>query len=442
MSLSARSEDCYALSLGVELNADGSVDASSIILAPSVIRVSYRLTYEQTDEMFEEGSAYAEEWQLGSLLQLAERRRQYRSSRGSSESAPYAPIPRGTVTVKRKEEEEAGLAVSLRIEVSHNAGRNVTTMIGPLSNSRGKATDHPTTARIVETDPVSPSQLLVTEIMILAGEALGLWGLKKDIILPYRCQPKMDVRTREMEWNYLTILEENNIGDGYCAAWYSRRFCEPVSVELKPGPHSGLGLATYVQWSSPIRRYCDLQVHSTVKQYLRREKIKELVKGGGIVPDLVSDEDIGESVHDLLKGSGQTSGCKVFSIDYNESIGLQKTARLLQNKSQTYWMLEFIRRFINSIPNDEESKGGGAGTSIDKKKFKAVVLGCLDANAGLYVIYLYDLGIERTYRSEARLKLEPGDEIWFIFSKIDPKLGILKLSAVSMPVGLGRQSKK
>ena len=56
-------EDKCALSLGVELNEDGSIIDSSIIVAPSLINVDYGLTYEQVDEMLDEGIAHAEEWQ-------------------------------------------------------------------------------------------------------------------------------------------------------------------------------------------------------------------------------------------------------------------------------------------------------------------------------------------------------------------------------------------
>ena len=54
MSLESMSDKC-ALSLGVELHPDGTIDGSSIILTPSLVRVDYRLTYDQVDEMLDEG---------------------------------------------------------------------------------------------------------------------------------------------------------------------------------------------------------------------------------------------------------------------------------------------------------------------------------------------------------------------------------------------------
>ena len=84
MSLNVNQDVC-ALSLGVELNDDGSVDHSNLIVTPSLIRVAYRLSYDEVDEMLEEGIAYNEEWQLGALLAAATKRRQFRVHNGSQE---------------------------------------------------------------------------------------------------------------------------------------------------------------------------------------------------------------------------------------------------------------------------------------------------------------------------------------------------------------------
>ena len=84
--------------------------------------------------------------------------------------------------------------------------------------------------------------------------------LPNEIQLPFRTQMKPDFQSREREANFFEDLKEHNVGNGYCAAWYSRRFFNAVSITVDPSPHSGMGLDCYVQWSSPIRRYGDLQV--------------------------------------------------------------------------------------------------------------------------------------------------------------------------------------
>jgi hypothetical protein len=154
MSLNANSE-AYALSLGVELNDDGSVDPSSVIVTPSIIRVTYRLTYDDADEMLSEGIAYSEEWELGALLSVAEKRRRYRISHGSSEGMVPNPIPFAAVQTFPDESAPDGIGVSLNVEVSHNAGKNHTSGAEGASESS-----------LVEAS-VSSAYLLVTETMIL-----------------------------------------------------------------------------------------------------------------------------------------------------------------------------------------------------------------------------------------------------------------------------------
>jgi hypothetical protein len=200
MSLKGNRE-IRALSLGVELMPDGSVDDSSIIVTPSSIRVSYRLSYDEADEMLDEGVGYREEWQLGVLFEAAKKRREYRIEHGSSEGLVPNPIPQSTVAVVADSNAPDGVGISVQVQVSHNAGKNGTSAVGDGS---------PPEASIgcSGADPVSSSFLLVTEIMILAGEALGRfklrcdreadkangdWRLGNSLELPFRSQPKPGV---------------------------------------------------------------------------------------------------------------------------------------------------------------------------------------------------------------------------------------------------------
>ena len=185
--------DCNALSLGVELLPDGSINTSSILMSPSTVRVSYRLTYDEVDEMLEEGVGYNEEWQLGAMLAAAKKRRALRISNGSSEGMVQSPIPQGTVNVVPTDD-KTDVSLSLSIEVSHNSGVNQTSTASVSSSD--STNFHPA--------PVSQAFLLVTEMMILAGEAIGKWRessalqkkdlngdypqLKNELVLPYRCQ--------------------------------------------------------------------------------------------------------------------------------------------------------------------------------------------------------------------------------------------------------------
>ena len=146
--------DKYALSLGVELNPnDGTIIPSSIVLTSSVIHVDYRLTYEQVDEMLDEGVGYTEEWEIGVLLAAATKRRQHRVEMGSSEGFIPCPIPKGFITVKKVDGGKK-CDIDVRIETTHNSGLN-RTIDGVMPHHDPYAS------------PVSSSQLIVTEMMIL-----------------------------------------------------------------------------------------------------------------------------------------------------------------------------------------------------------------------------------------------------------------------------------
>jgi exoribonuclease R len=155
MSLTSNT-DKYALSLGVQLNSDGSINASSIILTSSLIHVNYRLTYDQVDEMLDEGVGYTEEWEVGALLAAATKRREHRVQRGSSEGFIPCPIPKGFVTVD-KDGQDGGYNIDVRIETTHNSGLNMT--VGGVDGGVEHYDPY--------ASPVSSSQLIVTEMMIL-----------------------------------------------------------------------------------------------------------------------------------------------------------------------------------------------------------------------------------------------------------------------------------
>jgi RNB domain len=193
--------DSFALSLGVELNADGSIDDSTILVTPSLIRVSYRLTYDEVDEMLEEGIGYNEEWELGALLNLATTRRKYRCSQGSSEGSIPTPIPQNTIRISEDDSAPDGIHIEVSVQSSHNAGANQTAGAETAVGSKGVQ---------VDVEPVSSAFTLVTESMIVAGEAIGRWkvlqdtlwedletssGFRNEIRLPFRAQKKPGKRS-------------------------------------------------------------------------------------------------------------------------------------------------------------------------------------------------------------------------------------------------------
>lgn len=416
--------DSYAISLGLELNEDGSIDASSLEIAPSLLRVSYRLTYHEVDEMLEFGVGYFEEWELGSLLDAAKLRRAYRIRCGSTEGFVPNPIPKAELKVVPSDD-LADVNINKIVEVTHNAGLNSSSVV--LDSSSDPMNDFGM--------PVSSSFMLVTEMMVMAGEAMGKLKevlestisdedepLKLSLNLPFRTQPRPDFRKRYEEFNTLESLR----GKGYCHAWFARRFFEPVQVQESPQLHCGLGLECYIQWSSPIRRFGDLQVHASMKRFLRKRRVNQLLRLGHPIPSSLKASDLGCTVplkmllkhnnclEQIIRDVGSLQNLD--DINYRRGIGFVNAARVVQKKSEEYWMYELIRRTIEH--------------SEMEVVFDAEILACVDPVRKQYAIYLHGWGFEHKYLSE-KGELILGEVISLKVSSVNPRLGLLTFSLSS-----------
>lgn len=154
MSLNANAEKS-SLSLGVELAPDGSVIDSSIRMTASTIKVSYRLTYDDVDDMLEDGVAYNEEWELGELYTAAESRRDYRIRNGSSEGFIPTQIPQYSTSTYVDVAAHNNVGIALNIQVSHNGGKNQSVV-----EYHDKATN------MAYASPVSAASMLVTGMFV------------------------------------------------------------------------------------------------------------------------------------------------------------------------------------------------------------------------------------------------------------------------------------
>ena len=207
----------------------------------------------------------------------------------------------------------------------------------------------------------------------------------------------------------MNSLIEYNVGGGYCHAWYSRRFLSPVKVQELCAPHSGLGLPCYVQWSSPIRRYSDFLVQISVKRYLRRERLMELIEQGKSIACLeeLTESDLGCPPPRLSSDNSYEWDLSSLDedIDYTEGGGLIGPSRFLQRQSQQYWLFEYIRRLWN---DDHEVV------------FEAIVLGWIPGDKKTYAIYIYELGLE--YRIPSPADLTPGMKLKLKVDKVVPRI--------------------
>jgi exoribonuclease-2 len=201
------------LSFGVILDQDGSVE--DYCIHPSFIKPTYRLTYEDVDEMLELG--VQAEPEIAAIAHWATKRKTWRYAQG----AISINMPEAMIKVKGDE-----ISIDLLDD--------------------------------------SSSRQLVAEMMILAGEVAAKYGQAHNIPLPFRGQPQPELPPEE---------ELLQLPAGFVRACAMRRCMPKSEMSITPVRHAGLVLDTYTQATSPIRRYSDLLTHFQLKAHLRGEDL-------------------------------------------------------------------------------------------------------------------------------------------------------------------------
>jgi len=102
------------------------------------------------------------------------------------------------------------------------------------------------------------SSFLVKECMIAAGEGAGNWAVEKGLPFPYVSQE---------------VEIQGKVLGGFAGSMQLRKCMRPRTLSVKPGRHQGLGLDTYTQVTSPLRRYTDLLAHIQIRAFLRGNKM-------------------------------------------------------------------------------------------------------------------------------------------------------------------------
>ncbi len=202
---------CCALSFGVILDQEGAIEDYSI--HASLIKPTYRLTYDDVDEMLHLGITAEQE--IEALARFAKLRKQWRDAQG----AISIYMPESSIKVEGDE-----------------------IIIKVLDDSIARQT--------------------VAEMMILAGEVAARYGQAHNLALPYRSQPQPDLPPQE---------ELIQLPPGAVRSCAMRRHMPRSEVTLTPARHASLALDTYTQVTSPIRRYSDLLAHFQIKAHLRGE---------------------------------------------------------------------------------------------------------------------------------------------------------------------------
>lgn len=312
---------CNALSFGISLDESGSV--SSYNIRASIIKPTYRLTYEDVDEMLQLG--VPAETELAAIAELAQRRQLWRSSQG----AITIHLPESVIKVNDDE---------IHIDVLDD----------------------------------SLSRQLVAEMMILAGEVAARYAQVHQLALPFRGQPQPELPSDE---------ELLQLPAGPVRACAMRRCMPRSEMSITPSRHASLGLDTYTQVTSPIRRYTDLLTHFQIKAHLRGE-----------TPPF-SPEEVKEVMLSVTTASQEAS--------------------VVERQTQRYWALEYLRRHPQQV-------------------WQAVLLRWLREDERLGLILLEDLGLELPMSFKRSIAL--GDRLDVRVSHVDPRQDAIRFQeAIDQP---------
>jgi exoribonuclease II len=307
MSL-VQGKTCPALSFGVVLDETGAIEDYTIHTA--TIEPTYRLTYEDVDEMLEIG--ISAEPEIAILADAAQKRKLWRRSQGSIS----IQMPEAAIKVKPNDE------------------------------------------IVIELLDSSKARQLVAEMMILAGEVAGRYCQEHNIPVPFRGQPQPELPPDQE----LLLLPAGPVRA--CAL----RRCMPRSeIGIAPIRHASLGLDTYTQVTSPIRRYTDLLAHFQIKAHLHGDPLP-------------------------------FSGEKMQEILYSVTSSAQE-ATAVERQTNRYWGLEYLRRNADCL-------------------WQVLVLRWLREEDNLGIILLEDLGLELPHRFERNVAL--GDRLTVQVSRADP----------------------
>ena len=191
-----------AFSFGLMLDEDGNIADTQVCL--SKVKVT-RLTYKEAQQQIDRGD-------LAQIAVLVER---YRIKRRSS----------GAIELNIPE-------VKIRIV-------------------DGKVSVIPLVAH--------PSRELVSNSMIMAGEAAAKFAIAHEIPFPFTVQMPPD----------------DDIGNavGITEMFKLRRKFKPSALRVSPDVHSGLGVDAYSRVTSPLRRYLDLLAHQQLRAYLKKKTL-------------------------------------------------------------------------------------------------------------------------------------------------------------------------
>ena len=234
------SETSPALSFQIGVGEDGSI--SCLKVTPSWVRVQ-RLSYNEANERLNDFS------ELRALTEVFRTRR-------LAQGAAQINLP------------EVKIQTTIDGHIYH------------LGAPQKLNTEKPTQCSIAIKDlPTLKSRDMVTDAMLMAGEAVGRYLIQHEIPAPFVSQPAPD-----------ESVTPETMSEMFA---YRKKF-KRSGLFLEPGMHSGLGLEPYTRATSPLRRYSDLLVH---------QQLRAFISGS----PLISEADMLARMAEAELGGGNTS---------------------------------------------------------------------------------------------------------------------------------------
>ena len=308
---------CCALSFGVILGQNGAVE--DYCIHTTTIKPTYRLTYEDVAEMLELG--VEAEPEIEAIANWAKKRQTWRYAQG----AISINMPEATIKVKGEE---------ISIDILDD----------------------------------SSSRQLVAEMMILAGEVAARYGQAHNIPLPFRGQPQPELPPEE---------ELLQLPPGFVRSCAMRRCMPKSEMSITPLRHAGLGLDTYTQATSPIRRYSDLLTHFQIKAHLR----------GDVLPFTA------EQLKEVMMTVSSTT----------------QEVTMVERQTNRYYALEYLRRHPEDI-------------------WQITVLMWLREDSNLALILLEDLGLQLPMSFRRSITL--GEQLTVKVSHSDPQKDVIQFQEI------------
>ena len=206
--------------------------------------------------------------------------------------------------------------------------------------------------KIATLDRETPAQLVVSELMILANGLAAETLAAKSVPAIYRSQRKpqeivIGEGTDDLYLNYL-----------------QRRYLSRAELSIDPKPHSGLGMAAYTNWTSPIRRYMDLVILRQLKSVLRN---KPPVYTPEVLDPIISRITIGQSRTLQIK----KEWTRYWVLKYLERQQIKFVDALVLNQGRRTYNLLIPEYLLEASMPLEEGRGLNPGDHFRVEVVKA-----------------------------------------------------------------------